>query len=168
MIFVKKFLYFIYLLYSFPLLFSLGSSSADGCKHYGVSVYHRVFEHDKIINILFDFFGCWKQNVCANYCCVSVCSVAQWCPTYLQSRGFSLPGSSVHGIFQVRILEWIAISSSRGSSWPRDQSCSSCIGRILYHWAVKLSLVRTINIQAIWLIPRVLNHGKFISLLGIS
>ena len=42
----------------------------------------------------------------------------------------SLPVSSVHGIFQARILEWVAISSSRGSSLPRDQihiSCVSCI-----------------------------------------
>ena len=35
----------------------------------------------------------------------------------------SLLGSSVHGIFQARILEWVANSSSRGSSWPRDQTC---------------------------------------------
>ena len=39
----------------------------------------------------------------------------------------SLPGSSVHGILQARILEWIAISFSRGSSWPRDQTRVSCI-----------------------------------------
>ena len=46
----------------------------------------------------------------------------------------SLPGSSVHGIFQARILEWIA--HSRGSSWPRDRTRVSCIGRwILYCWA---------------------------------
>ena len=49
------------------------------------------------------------------------------------------PGSSVHGISQTRILEWVAISFPRGSSWPRDRSCVSCvscIGRqILYHWA---------------------------------
>ena len=51
----------------------------------------------------------------------------------------SLPGSSVYEIFQARILEQVAISYSRGSSWPRDRtiiSHSSCIGRqILYHWA---------------------------------
>ena len=40
----------------------------------------------------------------------------------------SLPGSSVHGILQARILEWVAISFSRGSSWPRDQTCIPCIG----------------------------------------
>ena len=46
------------------------------------------------------------------------------------------PGSSVHGIFQARILEWVAISSSRGSSRPRDQTRVSCIGRwILYQGA---------------------------------
>ena len=49
----------------------------------------------------------------------------------------SLPGSSVHGILQTRILEWVAIPSSRGSSQPRDQTCIayvSCTGRrVLYH-----------------------------------
>ena len=39
----------------------------------------------------------------------------------------SPPGSSVHGIFQARILEWVAISSSRGSSQPRDRTWVSCI-----------------------------------------
>ena len=51
----------------------------------------------------------------------------------------SLPGSFVHGIFQVRILEWVAISYPRGSSQSWDLtsiSCISCIGRqILYHCA---------------------------------
>ena len=50
---------------------------------------------------------------------------------------YSAPGFSVHGISQVGILEWIAISSSRASSRSRDQthvSCISCISRwILYH-----------------------------------
>ena len=48
----------------------------------------------------------------------------------------SLPDSSVHGIFQARILGWVAISFSRASSWIRDQTWVSCIGRcFLYHWA---------------------------------
>ena len=50
----------------------------------------------------------------------------------------SPPGFSVHGISQARILEWVAFSSSSGSSWSRDQtfvSFVSCIGvQILYHW----------------------------------
>ena len=47
---------------------------------------------------------------------------------------YSPPDSSAHGIFQAKILEWVAISSSRGSSWPRDWTSVSCLGRhILYH-----------------------------------
>ena len=47
----------------------------------------------------------------------------------------SLPGSSVHGISQARTLGWVAISSSRRSSQPRDQTLISCTGRqILYYW----------------------------------
>ena len=46
--------------------------------------------------------------------------VAQWRPTLCDHMDCSLPGFSIHGIFQARVLEWIAISSSRGSSQPRD------------------------------------------------
>ena len=47
----------------------------------------------------------------------------------------NLPGFSVHGIFQARILDWVAISFSRGSFWPRDWTLISWIGRwVLYHW----------------------------------
>ena len=57
----------------------------------------------------------------------------QSCPTLSDPMDRSLPGSSVHGIFQARVLEWVAISSSRESSQPRDGTCASCIGkRILY------------------------------------
>ena len=49
----------------------------------------------------------------------------------------SPPGSSVHGILQARMLEWIIISTSRGSSQPRDQTCVSYVSyigrRVLYH-----------------------------------
>ena len=48
--------------------------------------------------------------------------VTQSCPTLCDPMDCSLPGSSVHGIFQARILEEVAISFSRGSSWPRDQT----------------------------------------------
>ena len=54
----------------------------------------------------------------------------------------SQPGSSVHGIFQARILEWVAISFFRGSSGPTDRTSVSCIDRrILYHWATLGSLI---------------------------
>ena len=60
--------------------------------------------------------------------CLPLCDHVDWGP----------PGSSIHGILQARILEWVAISSSRGSSRPRDQahvSYVSSIGRqVLYQY----------------------------------
>ena len=62
------------------------------------------------------------------------CSVAQSCPTLSDPMDCSLPGSSVHGVLPARILEWVAISYSKVSSWTRDRTCVSCIGRrLLYH-----------------------------------
>ena len=55
-------------------------------------------------------------------------SVAQSCPAVCNPMGYSPPGSSIHGILQARILEWVAIAFSRGSSWPRDQTHVSCAG----------------------------------------
>ena len=57
------------------------------------------------------------------------CLVPKSCPALCDPMVCSSPGSSVHGISQARILKWIAISFSRGSSWPSDQTCVSCIGR---------------------------------------
>ena len=55
----------------------------------------------------------------------------------------SLSGSSAHGISQARILEWIAISFSRWSFWPRVQTQVSCTGRwILYHWATSEAKIK--------------------------
>ena len=65
-----------------------------------------------------------------------VCSIAPSCPTLCDPMDCSPPGSSVHGIIQARILEYVCISSSRASSWHRDKTRVSCIGRwILYSWA---------------------------------
>ena len=55
--------------------------------------------------------------------------VTQLCLTLCDPMDCSPPGSSVHGIFQATILKWVAISSSRGSSRPRDQTLVSRIGR---------------------------------------
>ena len=98
----------------------------------------------------------------------------------------SPPGSSVRGIFQARILEWVAISSSRGSSQPRDQtwvSCVSCIGSwilplshlqdymwyLLVNWWV--SVVSTfwfLEIALLWIFAQELLGGhKFSFLLGL-
>ena len=52
--------------------------------------------------------------------------VAQLCLTLYDPMDCSLPGSSIHGILQARILEWVAIPFSRASSQPRDQTLVSC------------------------------------------
>ena len=53
----------------------------------------------------------------------------------------SLPSSSLHGILQVRILEWFSISFCRGSSWPRDWTQVSCIAdKFLTDWATRVAL----------------------------
>ena len=67
-------------------------------------------------------------NVCAN--------LLQLCLTVCVPMDYSLPRSSVHGILQARILEWVVMPASRGSSRPRDRtrvSYGSCIGR----WALQ-------------------------------
>jgi len=70
--------------------------------------------------------------------CLLACFVAQSCPTLCGPMDCSPPGSSVRGIFQVRILEWIAISFSRGSAWPWDWTCVSCItGGFFTCWAIR-------------------------------
>ena len=75
---------------------------------------------------------CWS---CECFCW----SVTQLYLTLCDPMNCSLPGSSVHGIFQARMLEYFVISSSRGCSQSKNRihaSCVSCIGRqILYHWA---------------------------------
>ena len=64
--------------------------------------------------------------------------VAQLCPTLCDSVDCSPPGSSVHGILQARMLEWVAIPFSRGSSWLRDRTLVSCIaGRFFIAWATR-------------------------------
>ena len=75
-----------------------------------------------------------------------VCLHSQSCPTVYDPMNCSPPGSSVYGIFQARILEWIAVFSSRGSSQTRDWKQVSCIGRqILYHWATCKDFICSIH-----------------------
>ena len=68
--------------------------------------------------------------------------VAQSCLTLSDPMDCSLQGPSVHGIFQVRMLEWVAIPFSGRSSWPRDWTRVSCIvGRRFTVWATRESLL---------------------------
>ena len=67
--------------------------------------------------------------------------VAQSCPTLCDPMDCSLLGSSVHGIFQARVLEWVAISFSRGSSRPRNRTRVSRIaGRHCTVWTTREAL----------------------------
>ena len=62
-------------------------------------------------------------------------------PTLCDSMDCSCPGSSVHGILQAEVLEWVAIPFSRGSSHPRAQTQVSCIvGRFFTFWITKEAL----------------------------
>ena len=65
--------------------------------------------------------------------------VANSCPSNSRGpMGCSLPGSSVHASLLAKILEWVAISFSRGSSWPRNWTWASCTaGRLLTDWAIR-------------------------------
>ena len=73
---------------------------------------------------------------------------------------YSLPGSTVRGISQARILEWVAVSFSRGSFQIRDQTHVSCIGLwILYHWA---------TVEALYVfIFNTLNYPKLTLVCGV-
>ena len=64
--------------------------------------------------------------------------VAKSCMTVCDPIDSSLPGTFIHGIFQARVLEWVAISFSRGSSLPRDWTqVSSIAGRRFNLWATR-------------------------------
>ena len=80
-----------------------------------------------------------KEDPCFFWCqWKAVCVRAQSCPTLCNPMDCSPPGSSVHGILQARILEWVVISFSRGSFQPRDWIYISRTNRqILYHWATR-------------------------------
>ena len=62
--------------------------------------------------------------------------------SYFDPADYSLPGSSVHGILQARILGWVAIPFSRGFSQPRDRTRISCIaGAFFTNWAIREALI---------------------------
>ena len=93
------------------------------------------------------YLGCLGHLLTCQFCQgvsfipIFWCLVAKSCLTLWDPMDYSPLGSSVHGIPQARMLGWVVISSSRGSSWPRDRTHVSCIGRwILYHWATREAL----------------------------
>ena len=94
-------------------------------------------EHDftYCLNLIRNYFM-WKYVLCDLY----VCLVAQSCSTDHNPLYWTPPDSSVHEISQARILGWVALSFSRGSSWSRDQTQVSCVswiaGRFFTRWAI--------------------------------
>ena len=81
---------------------------------------------------------CWSYSLLYSQCLGKVLAhskdsmkwrseVAQLCPTLCDPIDCSLPGFSIHGIVQARVLEWVAISFSRGSSWHRNQTRSPAL-----------------------------------------
>ena len=87
--------------------------------------------------------------------------VTQSCLTLCDPMDCSSPGSSVHGILQARILELVAISFSRGSSWSRNQTQVSCIaGRFFTIWAKGKSWIHTYIHICMCIILYKINHDK--------
>ena len=105
----------------------------------------------------------WKREV-KQLWYVAKCLVTKSRPTLLPSHGlYSPPGSSIHGIAQARILEWVAISFSKASSWPRDPTCISCIGRqILYQWATWKACGKVLSI-----VKARLHHSQLFNMLTV-
>ena len=101
--------------------------------------WHYAIDPDDVSNCLRTInIGCynlWALVTSFSLCSCQTLSHVQLC----DSMDNNPPGFFVHGLLQARILEWVAMSFSRGSSWPRDWTHISCIGRwILHHWATLL------------------------------
>ena len=87
--------------------------------------------------------------------------VVQSCPTICHPTDYSLPGSSLHGILKERIMEWVAIAFSRGSSWPRVWIWVFCIsGRFFTFWAT-MEVLWMNNVPQISMSPRPQNVTLF-------
>ena len=96
---------------------------------------------DAVSEILDSGFNFWQT--CKTVNSFDMClraKLLQSCLTFCDPVNCSLPGSSVHGILQARLLEWVAVLSSWGSSRPRDRTCISCIaGGFFIDWAIPIS-----------------------------
>ena len=111
------------------------------------NLWHLWFETDINYNSVSKFLICWTK--------VKV-KVTQSCPTLCDPMDCSSPGSSVHAVLQARILEWVAVPFSRGSSQPRDENQVSHIaGRfftiwvrivILYYFMMKVSTITILKV----------------------
>ena len=96
-----------------------------------VKSFSIVNEAEIDVFLVFSFFFSDPTNVdnliCGSSAFSAAAAVAQSYPTLSNPMDCSLPGSSLHGILQARVLEWVAIYFSRGSSQPRDRTWVSLI-----------------------------------------
>ena len=83
---------------------------------------------------LLEEFCSYSHNIVIYQICMHASKLFQLCPTLCDPKDYSLPGSFVYEILQARILEWFSKPSSRGSSWPRDQTRVSYL--CLLRWQV--------------------------------
>ena len=130
-------------LYQFKLQLFVGTLSCQ--------LFFGVFEHGNWFRLILLFS---MASTAHGTDCVHSQSL-QLCQTLCDPMDHRLPGSSVHGILQARILEWVAMSSSKGSSWSRDQICISyvsCIGRqVLYHQHHLEHSMKVKSLSWVWL-----------------
>ena len=119
----------------FPLYFKIGFKNS--CKVFFfctfLKFWNRLVLYWFIFGVNFSGCCCGKGGVFTFAIIEYVLTCCSHVQLFCDPMDYSLPGSSVCGISQSRMLEWVAISASRGSSWPRDWSVF-CFGRqILYH-----------------------------------
>ena len=126
------------ILSQFGLMYSIISCHPSTCKHIWVFLSCKQNKHNShkerhINSAYYPLLSKWSPCVCA--------SLLQLCLTLCDPKDCSPPGSSLHGILQVRILEWVAMPSTRGSSPPRDRtgiSFVSCIaGGFFTSWVTR-------------------------------
>ena len=97
----------------------------------------RCRRNAKFIKVLLTIRNYLYNYYLSKWGCVVL--VSQSCLTLCNPTDCSPPGSSAHGVLQARILDWLDIPFSRGSSWPRDQTLVSCIaGSFFYHLSYKV------------------------------
>ena len=123
------------------LIYHLSIQGYLSCLHGMTIVNDAAIDIVKNIFRLTGFYPPWMYSQNWNWW-ILYCMHSQLCLILCNpmDSSWSPWGSSVHGLSYVRILEWIAISFSRGSSWPRDRIHASCIshiaGRFFNHWVI--------------------------------
>ena len=122
-----------------------------------------IYKHLSVTCVLV-YWGTFRNAATPHhnlFCYESESEVGQSCPTFCDPVDYSPPGSSVHGILPARILEWVAISYSRGSSQLRDRTQVFCIASRLFKlWATREALFAIgenkfvlfcFNVKAVWM-----------------